>query len=89
MVAVAPDRVAALTSVIAPTSLRPWQQVKRERRVERRRWLRRHPDTLIAVILMAFGLLLIPLPGPGWALLSAGVLLLVVASAIRTVIDKR
>lgn len=89
MVAITPDRLSDITRVVAPERLQRWQEVKAKRRVERRRWLSRHPDTLIACLAIVLGLLLIPLPGPGWAVVATGVLLLVVGSAIRGAIGRR
>lgn len=88
-VAVAPDRVSVVTGVVAPERLKPWLEVKADRRAERRRWLSRHPDTLIGCFAVALGLLLIPLPGPGWPLVATGVLLLVAGLVIRSIVGRR
>lgn len=67
----------------------PWLEVKAERRAERRRWISGHPDTVIGLAAVVAGLLLMPLPGPGWPLLMTGVLLLVAGVAARGILRRR
>ncbi|MEP7369623.1 MAG: PGPGW domain-containing protein [Dermatophilaceae bacterium] len=87
-VAVASARLPDIASIVGPERLTPWLEVKAERRVERRRWLSRHPDVLIGWLVVALGLLLIPLPGPGWLLLAAGALLLVAGATVRSIVGR-
>jgi Putative transmembrane protein (PGPGW) len=56
--------------------------VKAERRAERRRWLYRHPDAVIGWVVVALGVLLIPLPGPGWLVVAAGAVVLVAGALV-------
>lgn len=88
-IAVAPDQLPAIASIVGPERLERWIDVKARRRAEQRRWMGRHPDTLIGWIAVAFGLLLIPLPGPGWPLLGAGALLLAAGATVRSVVGRR
>ena len=87
-VAVASDHLLDIARIVGDERLRPWLEVEAGRRVERRRWMSRHPDTLIGWIAIAFGLLLIPLPGPGWSLLAAGALLLVAGATVRSIVRR-
>jgi Putative transmembrane protein (PGPGW) len=87
-VAVAPDQLLDIAGIVGDERLTPWLEVKAGRRVERRRWMSRHPDTLIGWIVVALGLLLIPLPGPGWSLLAAGALLLVAGATVRSIVGR-
>ena len=88
-VAIAHERVQVIAIVVGPERLKPWLEVKAERRAERRRWMNRHPDTLIGGTAAVVGLLLIPLPGPGWSLLAAGALLLVAGATARSIVGRR
>jgi hypothetical protein len=89
LVAVAPNRVPELARIVGHERLTPWLEVKAERRAERRRWIIGHPDTVIGLAAVAAGLLLMPLPGPGWPLLMAGVLLRVAGVAVRSILRRR
>jgi hypothetical protein len=89
VVAIAPNRVPEIARIVGPERLTPWLTVKAERRAEHRRWIIRHADTLIGGIAVGLGLLLIPLPGPGWPLLTAGVLLLLAGAAARSTLRRR
>ena len=85
---VAPDQFAEIAAIVGPERLQPWLEVKAERRAERRRWLGRHPDTVIGCVAVTFGLLLIPLPGPGWSLFAVGALLLVAGATVRRIVGR-
>jgi hypothetical protein len=87
-VAVASARLRDIASIVGPERLTPWLEVKAARALERRRWLSRHPDALIGWFAVALGLLLIPLPGPGWLLLTAGALLLVAGATARSIVGR-
>ena len=86
VVAIAHNRVPEIARIVGPERLTPWLEVKAERRAERRRWMIRHPDSLIGGIAGGLGLLLIPLPGPGWPVLAAGALVLVAGAAVRGIL---
>lgn len=89
VVAIAHNRVPEIARIVGSERLKPWLEVKAERRAERRRWISRHPETLIGGVAAGVGLLLIPLPGPGWPLLAAGALLLVAGAAVRSILRRR
>ena len=82
-VAAPTDQFTHLADIVGASRLLPWPEVKAQRRAERRRWLRRHPDTLIGLSAAALGLALVPLPGPGWTILAAGVALLGAGALVR------
>lgn len=88
-VAIAQDQVQEIASIVGSERLTPWVEVKAGRRAERRRWISRHPDTMIGWTAAVLGLLLIPLPGPGWPLLVAGALLLVAGAEVRSIVRRR
>lgn len=89
VVAIAPNRVPEIARIVGSQRLAPWVKVKAERRATQRRWISRHPDTLIGGIAAGFGLPLIPLPGPGWPLLVAGALVLVAGAGVRSILRRR
>ncbi|HEX5534865.1 MAG TPA: hypothetical protein VFX33_14085 [Actinomycetales bacterium] len=87
-IAIAPNRVPEPARIVGPERLTPWLEVKAARRAERRRWIIRHPDTLIGGSAVGLGLLLIPLQGPGWPLLAAGAVLLIAGAAVRNTLRR-
>lgn len=87
-VAIAQDRVQVFAGIVGSERLTPWLEVKAGRRAEPWRWISRHPDTLIGCIAAVVGLLLVPLPGPGWPLLVAGALVLVAGTAVRSIVRR-
>jgi hypothetical protein len=87
-VAVASDQLPVIANIVGAERLELWLQVKGERRAQRRRWVSRHPDTLVGWAAVALGLLLIPLPGPGWLVFATGALLLVAGAVVRLTVRR-
>ncbi|MFC7488128.1 PGPGW domain-containing protein [Knoellia sp. CPCC 206453] len=88
-VGVASKQLPAVVSITGPDRLKPWLEVKAQRRSARFRWMSLHPDTVIGWTFVSIGVVLVPLPGPGWLLVAAGALLLVAGTAARVVLAKR
>ncbi|MGN6302970.1 MAG: PGPGW domain-containing protein [Angustibacter sp.] len=81
-VAVAIAQVPELTAIVGPDRLTPWAEVQTERRAARRAWVRSHPLSVLGWLVVAAGLLLVPLPGPGVLVAFSGVVLVILGSFV-------
>ncbi|KQX61787.1 PGPGW domain-containing protein [Angustibacter sp. Root456] len=81
-VAVAIAQVPELTAIVGPGRLTPWAEVQLERRAAGRAWARSHSLSALGWLVVAAGLLLVPLPGPGAPIVLAGVVILVVGALV-------
>lgn len=79
------DGAAQLVAIVGVDRLVPHRDVKAARRAGRWGRLTRHPDSVVGVAAAVVGLLLVPLPGPGWLVFAAGVLLWMTGAIVRRI----
>lgn len=80
-----PAQAQAVERLVGPGGLRLWRDVQAERQAERREWAKGHVDVMAGVLAAILGLVLIPLPGPGWPLLLLGLAVVVTGAVVRGV----